>query len=36
MGMTDKQCMTLGEGNVGLTYKEKGRRKTMETQGRGF
>jgi hypothetical protein len=31
MRMTEKQCMTMGEGNMELTYKEKGRRKTVET-----
>jgi len=36
MRMAEKQCMTLGLGNMGLTYREKGRRKTMETDRRGF
>jgi len=34
--MTEKQCTTLGEGNMGLTYREKGRRKSMETDRRDF
>jgi hypothetical protein len=36
MRMTEKQCMTLGEGNVGLTYRKNSRRKTMEREGRSF
>jgi hypothetical protein len=36
MRMTEKQCTPLGEGNMGLTYREKGRKKTMEREGRSF
>jgi len=34
--MTEKQCTTLGESNMRLTYREECRRKTMETDGRSF